>query len=175
MKRKEVTPKEVTEILVLREAGYTALAIAQRLGISIRTVQRHLSEHGAKKGSLKKEVIDKAKADLFESVTSGHAIREEAAKLIIDDIAYSQHLRTVMLEATEHLKATSLVDAALVMRAIAAASTALKNTSDMLRHSLGVDKVIDDAGEVPDLNVTELTNEQIEEIIKKDKADIQDY
>jgi hypothetical protein len=60
------------------------------------------------------------------------------------------------------------------MRAVAAASTALKNTSDMLRHSLGVDKVIDDAGEVPDLNVTELTKEQIEEIINKDKADIQD-
>jgi predicted transcriptional regulator len=174
MKRKEVTPNEVTEILVLREAGYTALAIANRLGISTRTVQRYLSEHGAKKGSLKKEVIDKAKADLFESVTSSQAIREEAAKLIIDDIAHSQHLRTVMVEATEHLKATSLVDAALVMRAIAAASTALKNTSDMLRHSLGVDKVIDDAGEVPDLNVTELTNEQIEEIIRKDKADIQD-
>lgn len=174
MKRKEVTPKEVTEILVLREAGYTALAIANRFGVSIRTVQRHLSEHGAKKGSLKKEVIDKAKADLFESVTSSHAIREEAAKLIIDDIAHSQHLRTVMLEATEHLKATSLVDAALVMRAVAAASTALKNTSDMLRHSLGVDKVIDDVGEVPDLNVTELTKEQIEEIINKDKANIQD-
>lgn len=174
MKRKEVTPKEVTEILVLREAGYTALAIANRFGVSTRTVQRHLSEHGAKKGSLKKEVIDKAKADLFESVTSSHAIREEAARLIIDDIAHSQHLRTVMLEATEHLKATSLVDAALVMRAVAAASTALKNTSDMLRHSLGVDKVIDDVGEVPDLNVTELTKEQIEEIINKDKANIQD-
>lgn len=174
MKRKEVTPKEVTEILVLREAGYTALAIANRLGISIRTVQRYLSEHGAKKGSLKKEVIDKAKADLFESVTSSHAIREEAAKLVIDNIAQSQHLRTVILDATEHLKATSLADAVLVMRAVAAASTALKNTSDMLRHSLGVDKVADDTAEIPDLNVTELTSEQIEEVISKQKADIQD-
>lgn len=174
MKRKEVTPKEVTEILVLREAGYTALAIANRLGISLRTVQRHLSEHGTKKGGLKKEVIEKAKAELFKSVTSSHAIREEAAKLIIDDIAYSQHIRSVMLEATEYLKATSLADAALVMRAIAAASTALKNTSDMLRHSFGVDKIIDGAGEVPDLNVTELTKEQIEEIVSKEKADIYD-
>jgi hypothetical protein len=133
-----------------------------------------LSEHGAKKGSLKKEVIDKAKADLFESVTSSQAIREEAAKLIIDDIAHSQHIRTVILEATEHLKATSLADAALVMRAVAAASTALKNTSDMLRHSLGADKVTDDAGEVPDLYVKELTKEQIEEIISGEKADVQD-
>jgi len=169
MKRKEVTPKEVTEMLVLREAGYTALAIAQRLGISHRTVQRHLSEHGAKKGALKREIIKKAKAELFESVTSNKAIREQAAKLIIDDIAHSQHLRTVMLEATEHLKATSLDDAALVMRAIAAASTALKNTSDMLRHTLGTDRLVDDAEDIPDLNVTELTNEQIEEIINKQK------
>lgn len=171
MKRKEVTPKEVTEILVLREAGYTALAIANNLGISLRTVQRHLSEHGAKKGALKKEVIEKAKAELFDSVTTNDAIRHEAAKLIIDDIAHARHIREVILGATEHLKATSLTDAALVMRALAAASTALKNTSDMLRHSIGMDKIADDAGVIPDLNVTELTNEQIEEIMKEEKAD----
>lgn len=162
--------KEIAEALVLNEAGCTALAIAQRLGFSHRTIQRHLSEHGAKKGGLKKVVIEQAKAELFESVTSNKAIREEAAKLIVDNIAHSQHLRAVMLEATEHLKATSLDDAALVMRAIAAASTALKNTSDMLRHSLGTDKIIDDAEEIPDLNVTELTNKQLEEIINKQKS-----
>lgn len=171
MKRKEVTPKEVTEILVLREAGYTALAIANNLGVSLRTVQRHLSEHGAKKGTLKKEVIEKAKAELFDSVTTNDAIRHEAAKLIIDDIAHSRHIREVILDATEHLKAASLTDAALVMRALAAASTALKNTSDMLRHSIGMDRITDDAGAIPDLNVTELTNEQIEEIMKDEKAD----
>lgn len=44
----------------------------------------------------------------------------------------------------------------------------------MLRHSLGADKVTDDAGEVPDLNVKELTKEQIEEIISREKADVED-
>lgn len=170
MKRKEVTPKEVTEILVLREVGYTVLAISQRLNISTRTVDRHLAEHGAKKGSLKKDVIDKAKSELFESVTSNPAIQLEAAKLIIDDIAHSQHLRTVMLEATEHLKATTLADAALVMRALAAASTTLKNTSDTIRHSLGADKVVNDAGELPELVVSELSDEQLEQITNKDMA-----
>lgn len=170
MKRKEVTPKEVTEILVLREAGYTVLAISQKLNISTRTVDRHLSEHGAKKGSLKKEVIDKAKSDLFESVTSNPSIQLEAAKLIIDDIAHSQHLRSIMMEATEHLKATTLADAALVMRALAAASTALKNTSDTIRHSIGADKVVNDVGEMPALEIVELTNEQLEQIANRDLA-----
>lgn len=53
------------------------------------------------------------------------------------------------------------------MRAAAAYSTVIKNTSDTIRHSLGLDKIVDDnVNDLPELVVTELTNEQIKEMTK---------
>lgn len=158
------TPKEVTEILALREVGYTVLAISQKFNVSVRTINRYLAIHGAKKGRIKDELIAKARDELSSLITSNTTIRDEAAKLIIDDIAHSNHLRAIIIEASEHLKATTLQEAVLVMRGAAAYSTAFKNSSDTLRHSLGVDKVIDDTDELPELIITELTNEQIKAI-----------
>ncbi|MGA7178745.1 MAG: hypothetical protein WBX11_04045 [Thiobacillaceae bacterium] len=164
MKKRSATPKQVMEILALREAGYTVLAISQKLNLSVRTVHRHLAAHGAKKGSLKDEVIQQARDELFQLVTSSPVIREEAAKLISDDLAHSNHLRAIMIEASAHLKATTPQEAALVMRAAAAYSTALKNTSDTIRHSLGAEKIEDERDELPELVVRELTPEEIQEL-----------
>lgn len=167
MTKKTATPAEISEALALREAGYTALSISQRLGISVRSLQRHFADHGTRKGSIKKEVLDNARADLLKRVTSDEAIKEEAAKLINDDLAHAQHLRELMINATEHLQATSLKEAVLVMRAAAAYSTAIKNTSDMMRHTLRIEKSIDDTDkELPELVIKELTNEEIEELRK---------
>ncbi len=160
--KKTATPAEIAEALALREAGFTALSISQRLGISVRSLQRHFAVHGVKKGSIKDEVLATARADLLKRVTSDQTIKEEAAKIINDDLAHARHLRELMIDASEHLRATSLKDAALIMRAAAAYSTALKNTSDMLRHSLRFEQSIDDADkELPELIVQELTNEDI--------------
>lgn len=70
-----------------------------------------------------------------------------------------------MINATEHLQAASLKEAVLVMRAAAAYSTAIKNTSDTLRHSLRIEKTIDDTDkELPELVIKELTSDEIEEM-----------
>lgn len=151
----------------MREAGYTVLSISQRLGISVRSLQRHFAEYGVKKGCIKEEVLALARADLMKRVTSDEAIKEEAAKLINDDLAHARFLREVMIDAAEQLQATSLKEAVLVMRAAAAYSTAIKNTSDMMRHSLRIEKSIDDADkDLPELVIKELTNEEIVELRK---------
>ncbi|MGQ0655203.1 MAG: hypothetical protein ACT4P4_23555 [Betaproteobacteria bacterium] len=64
--------------------------------------------------------------------------------------------------AAEHLTATNLPEAALLMRAAAAYSTAIKNTSDMLRHSLRTERALDaqDAAELPQLAIIEITAEE---------------
>lgn len=162
MTKKAATPAQITEALALREAGYTVLSISQRLGISVRSLQRYFAEHGTKKGAIKEEVLAAARADLLKRVTSDEVIKEEAAKLINDDLAHAMHLRELMINATEHLQATSLKEAVLVMRAAAAYSTAIKNTSDMMRHSLRLEKTIDETDlELPELVVKELSNEEI--------------
>lgn len=164
MTGKTTTPKEVIEVLALREAGYTVLAISQKLNISVRTIYRHLAKYGTKKGSLKQEAIDKARGELLSLISSDVVIREQAAKLISDDLAHANHLRAIIIEASEQLKATTIQEAMFVMRAAAAYSTALKNTSDMVRHGLALDRARVDPTDVPDLVVTELTKEQIEKI-----------
>lgn len=160
--RKTAAPDEISQALAMREAGYTVLSISQRLGISVRSLQRHFAKHGTKRGAAKQELIEAARADLLKRVTSDDAIREEAAKLINDDLAHARHLRAVMLEASEQLQAASLKDAVLVMRAAAVYSTAIKNTSDVLRQTLRLDRAIDEADEgLPDLVICELTSEEV--------------
>lgn len=164
MTKTHVTPDEIGEALALREAGYTALAISQRLGIAIRTLQRHFAAAGARKGALKDEVLQRAKNELMARITSDEAIKEEAARLVADDLAHSLHLREVILAASEQMKAASLRDAVQVMRAAAAYSTAIKNTSDIIRRSLRLEDRDDPADELPELVVSELTYAEIEQM-----------
>ena len=163
MTRKTTTPKELTEILALREVGFTVLAISQKFNLSVRTIHRYLAESGVKKGSLKQEVMESARAELSRIITSNPVIIETASQHLIDDIAHSNHLRAIIIEASEHLKANSLAEAVLVMRGAAAYSTAIKNTSDTLRRSLGADK-IEETAELSELIIREYTSEEIEEI-----------
>lgn len=64
-----------------------------------------------------------------------------------------------MANAAEHLTATNLEEAALLMRAAAAYSTALKNTSDTLRHSMGTGRALKtvEAESLPELVVQEIS------------------
>lgn len=163
MTRRTATPDTISEALALREAGYTALSISQRLGISIRSLQRHFAEHGAKKGAIKKEVLESARAELLKRITSDDTIREEAARLINDDLAHARHLRSIMVEASALLSATTLPEAVLVMRAAAAYSTAIKNTSDTLRHTLRVERTADEA-DLPELLIRELSQVEVEKM-----------
>ena len=165
MGRKIATTAEISQALAMREVGYTTLSISQKLGMSVRSLHRHFSTHHTKKGMLKQDVLAKAKEELLNSLLSDDAIRSEAAKLINDDIAHANHLRSLMVEASAHLKANTLKEAMLVMRAAAAYSTAMKNTSDTLRHSLGAERIINDTtGELPELIIRELTESEVTEL-----------
>lgn len=171
MPKKTAIPAQIAQALVMREAGYTVLSISQRLGISVRSLQRHFAEYGAKKGALKQELLDTARAELMRRVTSDDTIREEAAQLINDDLAHTRHLRSLMLSASEQLQASSLKDAVLVMRAAAAYSTALKNTSDTLRQTLRVERALEGvAVEMPELLIREMTQEEVDELRSEQKA-----
>lgn len=162
MRKREVAPDVMLEALALRQVGYTTLAISQRLGVSVRTLQRHFTSMKAKKGSLKQDLLENVKADLLDRVANDQTIKEEAARLITDDLAHSRHLREIMLAASGKMQAASLQEAVQVMRAAAAYSTVLKNTSDVIRHGLRLERFEDnDQSQLPELIITELTAEEI--------------
>jgi AraC-like DNA-binding protein len=161
---KSHTPDEIVEALALREAGYTVLAISQRLQISMRTLQRHFAMTKTTKGGIKTEILQRAKDDLLSRITSSEVIKQEAARLVADDLAHSSHLRELMLAASEKMTADSLRDAVQVMRAAAAYSTAIKNTSDIIRRSLRIEDRDSASDELPELVITELTQAEIEQL-----------
>jgi hypothetical protein len=163
MAGKSLTPAEIADAVCLRAAGYTVTAISDRTGISLRTLNRVFERHGAKKGAVKDELVQEAKRNLIEGVTSNERIKEEAARMVADDLAHARLLRLRMADAAEHLVATNLDEAALLMRASAAYSTALKNTSDMIRHTLRTDQTMDAAEreDLPELVVTEITTDEL--------------
>jgi AraC-like DNA-binding protein len=172
MTKKTAAPDQISQALALREAGYTALAISQRLGISVRSLQRHFASTGTRKGALRADVLQRAKDDLMARITSDQTIKEEAARLVADDLAHSRHLREVILAASEQMKANNLEEAALVMRAAAAYSTTIKNTSDIIRHSLRLKDLADDMDELPELVVTELSQIEIAELRRLPEEDV---
>lgn len=173
MTRRKAKPDQISKAIAMREAGYTVLSISQELGISVRTLNRHFAEYGAKKGAVKNILLDAARDDLMKRVLSDDAIREEAARLINDDLAHARHLRSLLADASEQLVASSLKDAVLVMRAAAAYSTAIKNTSDVLRHSLRIERSLDDTGkELPELVISELSDDEVEELRKTNAEEV---
>lgn len=172
MTKKESTPDEISQALALREAGYTSLAISQRLGISVRSLQRHFATTKTRKGALKAGILQKAKDDLMARITCDQTIKEEAARLVADDLAHSMHLREIILAASGQMKAASLADAVQVMRAAAAYSTTIKNTSDIIRHSLRLKDLADDIDDLPELVVTELSQDEIAELRREVDADV---
>jgi hypothetical protein len=104
-------------------------------------------------------------------LTDVSSIRDEAARLVQDDLAHARHLRDLLVDASTVMKAETLKDAVLVYRAAAAYSTALKNTSDMLRHSLRIDRLDDtDDEELPTLVVKVLTDDDVARIRESQRA-----
>jgi hypothetical protein len=165
---KAISPEVLSEAQALREAGFTVLSISQRLHVSVRALQRHFAATGIKKGAIRDELLAKARADLVAHITSNDVIRAQVAKLLADNIAHSQHLRAILVDASVHMKANSLPDVVLVARAAAAYATTLKATSDAVRSTLPLDRLGDDgAYDLPELVITVISDQEAAEIAKR--------
>jgi lambda repressor-like predicted transcriptional regulator len=173
MPGKSVSPDQMAAAVALRAAGYTLTAISDRTGISTRTLSRLFERHDARKGAVQDDLVAEAKRQLVAGITSNECILEEAARIVADDLAHARLLRARMADAAEHLMATNLEEAALLMRAAAAYSTAIKNTSDMLRHSLRAERAFDahETTELPELVIREVTDEEAARIRQDDPGD----
>jgi len=168
MSGKALTLNQVKQAIVLREAGYTLTAIAERSNISISSLQRAYKKHSVKKGAIRAKAIEKAREELMSHVTSSEFIKNEAAKLVSDDLAHSRMLREKAALTVETMSATDTTEAALIMRSLVAYSTLIKNTSDTLRRSLGLNNNDSDSSmeELPELIIREMTADDIEDLKK---------
>lgn len=169
---KTATPEQIADAVALRAAGLSLVGIAERVGLSVSTVQRVLRKHPTAKGAAKIALIESAKHELLQRVTNDTVIREEMSRLIADDLHHAALLRRKAAMAGEHLDVASLRDAAVAMRALAAWSVVVKNTSDVVRRVMRFDKAAPDTNDdLPELVVRELSVEEIERVRGADRVD----
>ncbi|AKF43659.1 helix-turn-helix domain-containing protein [Pseudomonas fragariae (ex Marin et al. 2024)] len=169
MPGKKTTPDQSTQVVILREAGYTLPVIADRLDLSISTVQRIIKTTKAVAGAGTQALIDKAREELLSSAFSLDAVQQTVATLVADELALSHLIRTKIANALEALDPTDPV----AFRGLAAASTALKLTQDVTRRSLPIEKLnqVQDIEELPTLQIHILTENDVAEMRAKQRLE----
>ena len=169
MPGKKTTPDQSTQVVILREAGYTLPVIADRLDLSISTVQRIIKTTKAVAGAGTQALIDKAREELLSSAFSLDAVQQTVATLVAEELALSHLIRTKIANALEALDPTDPV----AFRGLAAASTALKLTQDVTRRSLPIDKLnqAQDIEELPTLQIHILTENDVAEMRAKQRLE----
>ncbi|WP_296258246.1 MULTISPECIES: helix-turn-helix domain-containing protein [unclassified Pseudomonas] len=162
MSGKQKTPDQETQAIVLREAGWTVSAIADRLTISVSTVQRLLKKHHVIAGAGTQALIDKAREELLTAAFSLEAVQQTAASLVADELALVRQIRQKIASSVEHLDPTNPI----AFRGLAAASTALKLTQDVTRRALPVDKLGQamEIEELPELRIRIMTEDDVAEM-----------
>lgn len=162
MPGKHATPDQGAQAVILREAGYSLPTIAQRLDISLSTVQRLLKKHKAVAGATTQALIEKARKEMLASAFSLESVQQTAAALVLDDLAISQQIRLKVSSALEVLDPSS----PNAFRALAASATALKLTQDVGRRALPLDKLEQAqlVEELPELQIHIMSGMDVEEM-----------
>lgn len=169
MAGKQKTPDQAVQAVILCEAGWTVSAIAQRLSISVSTVQRLLKKNNAVAGAGTQALIDRAREELLTSAFSLESVQQTVASLVTDELALSHQIRKKLANALEVLDPTDPV----AFRGLAAASTALKLTQDVTRRALPIEKLnqSQDIEELPTLQIHILTENDVAEMRAKQRLE----
>ncbi|HFJ9743678.1 TPA: helix-turn-helix domain-containing protein [Pseudomonas aeruginosa] len=169
MTGKQASPDQGAQAVILREAGYTLSAIAERLGLSLSTVQRLLKKHKAVAGATTHALIEKARDEMLASAFSLESIQQTAASLVLDDLAIAQQIRRKLANALDVLES----DSPIVFRSLAASATTLKLTQDVGRRALPLDKLeqAQAVEELPELQIHVMTPWNVEEMRAEQRLD----
>lgn len=158
-------PKTSTALkraIVLRDAGFSLAAIADKLNISPSTLYRHFKKHGVDKGSLSGKAIEEAKRQLLEDAGFVNDIKLQIAGAIVDDIAIFKQLRIAGAITLEQMMLDSSLAPHYRSRGIAALATNAIVTQKLIRTALGIDKLEPEPDTLPNLTITELTSADVE-------------
>lgn len=175
---KEINPKQQKQAVLLRRAGYAVSAIADKTQISSSALFALFRRLDIKKGTLKIESLEQAQQKLLEDAGFVNSLREKIAAQIVADLSLGRALQDQITLTIEKLNSTD-IDISSQSRSLAALSTALKTSSEVLRRALNVNdnNVINDET-IPVLTVRKMSEH--EEITEKNKlktsklADVQD-
>ncbi|WP_296246886.1 helix-turn-helix domain-containing protein [Pseudomonas sp. UBA4194] len=151
MAGKKTPPDQSVQVVVLREAGYTLSAIADRLGMSVSTTQRIIRRNNAVAGATSEALVSKAREQMLNSSFALEEIQMSAAAMVLDDLSITRQIRAKLALSVDQLDVT----APTAFRSLAAASTSLKLTQDVYRRSLPMDKLEEalEVEQLPELHI----------------------
>jgi len=164
MKGRKCTPDEEATIIILREAGHSIAMISEATRLSPSTIKRVCSSRKALKGSMIEELIEQARQEVISSVSTQKNVISLIAHQIRDNLAISTQIREKLIESIEQLSPSSTHDAAICMRALTAASTCVKNTTDANKALIRLTLDDDSNEELPELAIYTMTEEEIKEM-----------
>lgn len=179
-RQSQMKPKEWAEAEALWESGNITLSeLSKRFGRAEETFSRHFASHGIKKGS--------------KQAQSAEMVKEEVSKNIIDE---AKVLSTRIRESKEeHYKMTTVITKLVMNEVLSAQKSGMpleakSNNIKALKDAMSVVKMareerwailgLDDPNtlnedELPELMISEMTAQQIEEMHRRQEQASQEF
>jgi len=152
------------QALLLRESGYSVATIAQKTGVSASSLNRLFRKVGAPKGTLTSSSVEEARAALLNDSAFISELKGRIAASLLDDLSHITAIRAAMAEVLEDTMGDIELQPHAKARSIAALSTSLSLTQKASRIALGVDNQPVEQSELPTLQISQLTLDDIEDM-----------
>ncbi|ANF24917.1 helix-turn-helix domain-containing protein [Stutzerimonas stutzeri] len=168
----KTTPDVEAQAVILREAGYSCPAIAEKLDLSLSTTKRILKRRSAVAGAATASLVEQARQGMLETAFDLDAVQQHAASLVLDDLALSRMIRGGIVEAVEALDPSTSTPYQM-MRTLVAAATALDLTQKVARRALPLDRLAEatHVEELSELRIRIMTDDDVREIREQQRRE----
>lgn len=168
----KTTPDVEAQAVILREAGYSCPAIAEKLDLSLSTTKRILKRRSAVAGAATESLVEQARQGMLNTAFDLDAVQQHAAALVLDDLALSRMIRGGIVEAVEALDPSTSTPYQM-MRTLVAAATALDLTQKVARRALPLDRLAEatHVEELSELRIRIMTDDDVREIREQQRRE----
>ncbi|MCQ4303737.1 hypothetical protein C1170_00485 [Stutzerimonas frequens] len=168
----KTTPDIEAQAVILREAGYSCPAIADKLDLSLSTTKRILKRRSAVAGAATESLVEQARQGMLNTAFDLDAVQQHAAALVLDDLALSRMIRGKVVEAMEALDPSTSTPYQM-MRTVVAAATALDLTQKVARRALPLDRLAEatHVEELSELRIRIMTDDDVREIREQQRRE----
>lgn len=168
----KTTPDVEAQAVILREAGYSCPAIAEKLDLSLSTTKRILKRRSAVAGAATESLVEQARQGMLNTAFDLDAVQQHAAALVLDDLALSRMIRGGIVEVVEALDPSTSTPYQM-MRTLVAAATALDLTQKVARRALPLDRLAEatHVEELSELRIRIMTDDDVREIREQQRRE----
>lgn len=168
----KTTPDVEAQAVILREAGYSCPAIAEKLDLSLSTTKRILKRRSAVAGAATESLVEQARQGMLNTAFDLDAVQQHAAALVLDDLALSRMIRGKVVEVIEGLDLSTSTPYQ-AMRTVVAAATALDLTQKVARRALPLDRLAEatHVEELSELRIRIMTDDDVREIREQQRLE----